>query len=831
MNMYVKKAVDCINDWVLTNYSKTFKDSYDVSFKIIGAQMGNTNGVDFIILNIEHSNGQKAQRPLSAFKYNDIVLRPDNIITVLNSTNQLDGKSTFDITDKINSWIKKNPYKLFVDKSGVSYSLIKAEPPDTLCLISKAGIQINKNISSLKFNKGVINKDNVYNILTQSTHINNQVFFGNIVEKINQWVKKNPEKWFQNGATGKFQILGAQSKNGITLLSLKNDLGIEKSISLNRLVYNNQNMNIGNAIEFLTTCNRFDNTIRFGDEIESTNEWLNKEKPTFVDKNGTPFQISKIFRDKDSQIKFQLTNLQGKTIERNAYSFSHRSLRIQDGNILLFLKSVRQFDNAVLFDNVWQQGKEQPSKEVPHFLPPFNSLDYNVGFRLPNGQCAKVIDIHSKQYTTSKQKIIDIIVEDGTIIRGISKTRYENGLLNLNPNRPILNILPTINNEHDDKTIRREMKQLASEKSSLGNRSNIEFKYFYYLQQLGFQVSTPLFFEQYFGIPEKRLPDSYLLLDKKMVIFEFDGGSGHGGVFRDISEDIEKDKNKNLMYQEIISNAKKGMYSPEIEDVMVVRVRGNNVPALKSKGICEIKPPKTSKEENMIPSVLNKMIPIIDKHLGLNLSKLYNQLFAPQISIHDDALKLNEFVYDMLNKQTNNTDIRIGEISQTIGFGNNEHRMGQYMMILKVMPMGGPPELDKVTVLFEDGRKIKTSYKKFKDGTPNDNKFNKLIDFSKRKAETITVSQLKKQTNCAYSISYCDDSAVPQALKNDITMSLEEIMNIRENYPINNGIICQKNISLDMSVADMVFSDNPLSITPSFKPTSPDFIFTDISDR
>jgi hypothetical protein len=187
--------------------------------------------------------------------------------------------------------------------------------------------------------------------------------------------------------------------------------------------------------------------------------------------------------------------------------------------------------------------------------------------------------------------------------------------------------LPTIHDgQYDDKDIRREMRQMLSEKQATGNRSGIEFKYLYYLQQFGFKETQTDFFESHFKLNERRLPDSFMLKDGKMIIFEFDGGGGHGGVYRPIAEDVRKDNEKNALYQSIIKDADAGKYKPEIDEVMVIRVRGNSVPKLNPKGIVEINYPHCSNEELMIPEMIQSIAYQIDKQFGFDFSsQLYGK--------------------------------------------------------------------------------------------------------------------------------------------------------------------------------------------------------------
>ena len=276
--MYAKSVAQEINEWSKNNGTKIFRDSFGIPFRIIGAEARTKAGNEYVVLLVEHQDGKKVSRPLSAFKYNGYPIQYHNIIDVLNNNTFIEGKSTFDITDKINAWTKQNPYKYFTDKSGVHYAIIGATSPNTVHLISKAGINIDKKINTLIFNGEPLSDTNIYKSLTEGSTIDSQVFYGNIIQCINAWVKQNPDKWFQNGETGRFKIVGAKSQNGITLLTLQNDSGIEKSISLNRLVFDNRKMTIGNAIEFLTLSSKFDNSIRFGDEIEAVNEWLKNEE-------------------------------------------------------------------------------------------------------------------------------------------------------------------------------------------------------------------------------------------------------------------------------------------------------------------------------------------------------------------------------------------------------------------------------------------------------------------------------------------------------------------------------------------------------------------------
>ena len=795
--MGLKNTINEINNWTKISGSKIFRDSYGVPFRITGADLRTKAGNEYIVLYVEHQDGVKTSRPLSAFRKNGERINNNEILNILKTQSFIEGKSTFDIVDKVNAWVKRNPYKYFVDKSGVNYTIINASPPDILHLMSESGIKIDKKTTSLIFNGEPLSDKNIYKALTESTSMDNQVFYGNIVQTIKNWVIQNPNKWFQNGETGKFQLIGAKTQNGITLLTLKNDSGIEKNISLNKLVFNNRKMTIGNAIEFLNLSTKFDNTIRFGDEIEIANEWLKQTEPIFSDKNGNRFKIEKVFRDKDSQIKFKLSNLQGQTVSRNAYSFIYNgNITIKDGDIVNFLKNATQFDNAVIFENAWQQGRAYEPIDNPHYLPNFNDLNINSLLRLPNGQCAKVIDIHTKQTSSSKQKNIDIVIEDGTIIKGISQTRYNSGLVNINTNKPILNVLPLCQDgQYECKDIRREMRQLLSEKSTLGNRSNIEFKYLYYLQKLGFHISDASFFEKYFHINDRRLPDSYLLTNKNMVIFEFDGGSGHGGVHRDLNEDILKDKEKNKMYSQIVENAKTGYYLPQIETVTVIRVRGNGVPLLNTDNIHEINYPKCSNEELMIPQVISQIAKIIDKQTSLSLNQQLMRLYPDGINLKQETNKLNDFVDEMVGKMNPNMDKRMGEISQMIGFGSNDIRTGQYMMIIKVeqKESGIVSDNDKVTVIFEDGRTTKTSYEKFKKGTINSSRFNKIIDCSSKKFKYTTLAQIKKEKDFAYSVGYYNPNAITETLKHDETISLNEILQTRHMYPVINGTVLNRN--------------------------------------
>lgn len=794
MESRIKNAVNSVNDWAKMNSSKIFRDSYGIPFRVVGADAREYSGIEYIALHIMHRDGTKTVRPLNAFKDNGNAITPDNLINVLNKNTLIDGKSTFDITDKINAWVKKNPYKYFIDKSGVEYIILGATPPNTVHLMSKAGIKADKKTTAIFFNKEPLTHNNVYQMLTNNNRIDSQIFYGNIVQHVNKWVAENPDKWFQNGETGKFKVLGAKLQNGITLLMLENDAGVKKNIALNKLVFNNQKMAIGNVIEFFTLATKFDNTIRFGDEVEIANKWLKEANPTFFDKNGMPFKIDQVVRDKNSQILFKITSEQGQSVSRNAYSFTHsQGVKIQDGNITAFLQSAKQFDNAVIFENSWQQGRLYQTSQTTHYLPPFDTLKKDSLLRLPNGQCAKVIDTYLKQTSSIKQKMIDIIVEDGTVIKGISKTRYEGNLININTNRPVLNILPLLQKgKHDDRAIRRELKQLNAEKTALGNRSEIEFKYFYYLKQLGFSVSDPLFFQKYFNINDRRSPDSYLLKNGKMIIFEFDGASGHGGVHHKIEEDIARDNQKNKVYSIIVENAKKGEYLPDINSVTVIRVRGNNVPLLNPRNVQEITYPKCTNEETMIPETVRQIANAVDSQTGLTLSINLNKLYPNGIDMSAESDDIDEFVDEMLGKNNADKDKRVGEVSQMIGCGTDFERTGQYMMILKIeyKEKGKMSDNDKVTVAFEDGNIVRTSYEKFKNGTVNSNRFNKVLDYSSRKLICTTVGEVKKQQDFAHSIEYYDSKTATDLAKNDARMTFEEISLARHLFPVvNNAVI------------------------------------------
>lgn len=254
------------------------------------------------------------------------------------------------------------------------------------------------------------------------------------------------------------------------------------------------------------------------------------------------------------------------------------------------------------------------------------------------------------------------------------------------------------------------------------------------------------------------MPDSFLQKDGKLVIFEFDGGGGHGGVFRELNQDVQRDTEKNKLYQTLIENAKQGKYEPNITDVMVVRVRGNSVPRLNPRNICEISYEHCSNEKAMIPEVIKNIVIEIDDKLNLGLSLDFIKAYPYGIDLEYDKEKREDFVDSMLGR--GKRDQRIGEVSQTLGFGIPQRRMGQYMIITKVEPKesGKQSMQDKVHITFEDGRKTKTSYENFVNGTVNDSKFNKVIDCSRRKFEYTTSGAVKKQEHFAHAVRYYDEN-------------------------------------------------------------------------
>ena len=169
MASYISELANSVKEWARENSEKTFEDSYGVKFNIVGADAKGRAGSEFLALLVQHENGEITSRPLSAFKVAGESIRFSQLINTLNSENKLEGKSTYDITDRINSWVKKNPYKIFIDKSGVGYVISGAKPPETLMLTSESGLKVEKKISSMTFSGQQLTMSNAYEALTQAT--------------------------------------------------------------------------------------------------------------------------------------------------------------------------------------------------------------------------------------------------------------------------------------------------------------------------------------------------------------------------------------------------------------------------------------------------------------------------------------------------------------------------------------------------------------------------------------------------------------------------------------------------------------------------------------
>ena len=793
MRESTKNIENILNSWISKNKNKVFYDSFGSQFSIVGAEAKEMKNGDYVSLQIKHNDDSIITRPLSAFKSDGEFLTEENITQILNSKSRLEGKSTFDITNQIDSWVSKHPLKFFTDKSGVDWTILDTTPPDKITLMSRSGIKLQKKVSSMKINGEDITTSNVYTLLSNNATFDTQIFYGNIIDAINNWVSQNKDKEFSNGS-GYFKILKAESKNNITMLVLENEDGIRKNFSLTRFFLNGNRMNIGNTLEMLNSTTSFDNIVRFGDEIEKANEWL-KDGRAFLDRNGMPFKILKVERDQNSQVLFVIQNSIGKIVKRNAYAFSYNNgeTTIRDGNIVAFLQNANKFDNSIQFSDISHGPRIQHQKNIAFTLPSFESIDIDNQLRLPNGQCARVIDIRNKDTSYGKQKYIDLVVEDGTIIRNISKFRYNSGLIGINTNRPVLDFLKLTNDtcitNNNAKIIQGELRRIAGNKESLGNRSDIEFRYLFYMHKLGFRKTDKDFFLKYFGLQDRRVPDSFLLTKGKMVVFEFDGCGGHGGVYHDIQEDIEKDNQKNELYQSIISKARNGEYLPQISDVCVVRVRGSDVPELHPKGIIEISYDKTSNEAKEIPNVLKQMADAIEKQTGLNVPRVLQYVYPNGIDINNDLQEANKFISEMTGKliADKSKDSRIGQLSQTIGYGDKFNRCGQFMMITDVVDgdKNNPKPTDKVHVIMEDGRKMTTSYDRFLSGSIDNRRFNKIIDYETKTPSKMTSSQFDKQKDYRYSMTYYPHEKKPSlVIANDAKMNLEEILAIRDKFPL-----------------------------------------------
>lgn len=191
----------------------------------------------------------------------------------------------------------------------------------------------------------------------------------------------------------------------------------------------------------------------------------------------------------------------------------------------------------------------------------------------------------------------------------------------------------------------------------------------------------------------------------------------------------------------------------------------------------------------MIPEMIQSIAYQIDKQFGFDFSSQLYGKYPEGISIREDADELFDFVEEQFGRKS--SDPRVGAISQTIGFGDDKNRLGQFMMITKVEAKN-PGDLspnDKVHVTFEDGRKTKTSYENFVHGTVNDSKFNKVIDCSGRKFEYTTSGAVKKQEHFAHAVHYYDEKPMEESIENQARMTVADIARIRQQFPIVNGVI------------------------------------------
>ena len=420
--------------------------------------------------------------------------------------------------------------------------------------------------------------------------------------------------------------------------------------------------------------------------------------------------------------------------------------------------------------------------------------------RLPNGQCAKIIDIGPNKIIeralednsiTLKdipdinwEKTISIIVEDGTIITGLYDKDIENIKNGINTKRSI-NILneeekktdvyinpnaTILNKHHADKDVDKKaklfFKRQVNKMLNKGFSSDPEMAYNFILSEIGFKTVNSGFLEQFLHKQEKRFPDSVLIKDDKMVFFEYDGEIGHKDIMG--NEKIERDKRKNELYKEIINKAKNGEIEG-ISDVLVLRIRAKNVPMLNPQNnIFEINEYVSKNDVKNVERSLFQMMETMDNNFGWNMSQQLSQLLQK------------------IDIEIPNTTMTV---SQLVGFGTKEDKCGPFIAM---------PQKTNFNLSINDqynifgNQVIFTDYNKVYLLT-RDKQFNK--DF---KQGTILLDQggYPKLYDHAFGSFFTNDEMNIFEIKFDnASMTYEEILEARSLFPQNDK---------DASIADEV---------------------------
>ena len=663
------------------------------------------------------------------------------------------------IESEIKRWIKDNLDNSFMDKNGTKVKLISATTEDIIYKTDISGIK-SKPIRLFVINGQHLNTKNAYDLLSSFNNLDNitenssDVF----VYGVNQWANINEHKWF-NKETMPFRILGAQKSETDTytpIIIIQNNEGNIKSVPITNFAIDGKRLNIGNALEYFKHCDKFDVTFSFADRnmFSEASAWINKNKKTITDQSGAVFEIVGIKRlEQSNGIAIIFKNENDIEFERaiNAIKVNGNTMKSKD--LMKFLTEVQHIDNKFRFSATNKATKKDKSER--HELPDIKELKEGTGLRLENGQCAKVIALYTKQNNCGLLRTFDIIVEDGTIIKGLTEHKLRNGLWNTNKNAPILNKLKKHTSEsiNIDESAKWYFAKMMPQKT--GVSSMTEIAYMNYLTELGFQEAKQAFLKEYFGIADRRYPDGFMIRDGKMVIFEYDGYAGHGNIVS--RNNIQKDVSKNEMYQNIVECAKNGQFLPHISDVMVLRVRGTNVPLLRPDNVCEITQAECKSPQESIEKTLSNMTQIMDEQFGWNTSKeLENIILQTPITIYVPN-KSNHF-----------------EVSKMIGRGTPNDRCGQFAAIQcakqeakKLLPSS------TVEVIFETGERTMSTYKLFLEGRVKNREAIKVYDFG-RDGQNLSEKQYKHTQQTQPEITY------------------DEIVAIRNCFPIVNGMIQQK---------------------------------------
>lgn len=655
----------------------------------------------------------------------------------------------FTLENQINRWINRNPEHIFTDANGIEVKLIAA---DNGFLTYQTPISPTKTklLQSITIGNKHLNAFNAEDTLSSATQFSCKMESAVDIGIYNAKKKIKEQNIIFNQDKDPFKIVDIKKTNENYRVEfvIENKQGEQKVLPITDIFYQNKRLGQYSFAQYVDQMEQFHTFVPFKQPIEKAEEWLKTHHKIVLDATENAFVVKAILPSRTSSgtrsILFE--DKDGKTIERVMSAIKFNGTNISSKNIMEFLTNCTKIENK--FSPNRKSKAQNPLEKS--YMPNMEDVHIGTGLRLCNGQCAKVFDTHeSINDAGSKVKTIDIIVEDGTIIQGVSKHRLSSGLLNINKNSPILNKCKN-KPEQINEVANNHFKAII--KAKTGVSSMTELAYMKYLSELGFQETNQSFLKNYFNISDRRFPDGFLLKDKKMVIFEYDGYGGHGHIKSDNRDNIGKDHKKNELYQSIVDKAKNGDFLPNISDVLIIRVRGTNVPFLYPENISEISETKSKNFTEAIESTLLSITEIMDKRFNWNTTKeLENIILQSFISIQ---------------VPTKSTDVF--EVSKMIGCGTINDRCGQYAAIQqpKQSKKQHLPH-DKVEVFFETGEKVFSTYEKFISGNI-------------KNSNGIKVYNLQKDEDNKTHKQYRKMLASP-------TITHEEIDIIRDAYPLQDG--------------------------------------------